>query len=63
LYTGTTLKHVNNLELILHKLGLEPFVLANAGGGGMTIIEALEQEMVKPQIRAHFEIVLLILMS
>lgn len=33
------------LELILHKLGLEPFVLANTAGGGMTIIEALEQEI------------------
>jgi predicted nucleotide-binding protein len=30
------------LELILHKLGLEPFVLANTSGGGLTIIEALE---------------------
>jgi len=45
---------VNNLELILHKLGLEPFVLANAGGGGMTIIEALEQEMVKPSDTRSF---------
>lgn len=47
------------LELILHRLGLEPFVLANTGGGGMTIIEALEQEIVKPHIRARFGIVLL----
>ena len=47
------------LELVLHRLGLEPFVLANTGGGGMTIIEALEQEIVKPQIRARFGIVLL----
>ena len=45
------------LELVLHRLGLEPFVLANTGGG-MTIIEALEQD-VKPQIRARFGIVLL----
>ena len=33
------------LELVLHKLGLEPFVLANTGGGGLTIIEALEKEI------------------
>jgi predicted nucleotide-binding protein len=47
------------LELILHRLGLEPFVLANTGGGGLTIIEALEQEIVNPHIRARFGIVLL----
>lgn len=33
------------LELVLHKLGLEPFVLANTSGGGLTIIEALEKEI------------------
>jgi predicted nucleotide-binding protein len=33
------------LELILLKLGLDPFVLANTGGGGLTIIEALEAEI------------------
>ncbi len=33
------------LELVLHKLGLDPFVLANTGGGGLTIIEALEKEI------------------
>lgn len=33
------------LELVLHKLGLDPFVLANTGGGGLTIIEALEAEI------------------
>lgn len=47
------------LELILHRLGLEPYVLANTGGGGMTIIEALEREIVEPHIRARFGIVLL----
>jgi len=47
------------LELILHRLGLEPFVLANTGGGGLTIIEALEREIVEPHIRARFGIVLL----
>ena len=30
---------------MLHKLGLDPFVLANTGGGGLTIIEALEKEI------------------
>ncbi len=29
----------------MHKLGLEPFVLANTDGGGLTIIEALEAEI------------------
>jgi predicted nucleotide-binding protein len=35
------------LELILHKLGLDHFVLANTSGGGLTIIEALEKEISK----------------
>ncbi len=34
------------LELILYKLGLKPFVLQNTGGGGLTIIEALEKQIV-----------------
>jgi len=46
------------LELILHKLGLEPFVLANSSGGGLTIIEALEQEISKDG-NSKFGIVLL----
>lgn len=46
------------LELILHKLGLEPFVLANTSGGGLTIIEALEQEIGKDG-NSKFGIVLL----
>jgi predicted nucleotide-binding protein len=32
----------DQLELPLHRLGLEPFVLMNTSGGGKTIIEALE---------------------
>jgi predicted nucleotide-binding protein len=47
------------LELILHRLGLEPFVLANTGGGGLTLIEALEQELAAPANRPHFGIVLM----
>jgi len=47
------------LELILHRLDLQPFVLANTGGGGLTIIEALERETVQPSTRARFGIVLL----
>jgi predicted nucleotide-binding protein len=46
------------LELILHKLGLEPFVLANSSGGGLTIIEALEEEIGK-EGNSKFGIVLL----
>ncbi|MBW2010139.1 MAG: nucleotide-binding protein [Deltaproteobacteria bacterium] len=47
------------LELILHKLGLDPFVLANTGGGGLTIIEALEREIGDKEGQAKFGIVLL----
>lgn len=35
----------DQLELVLMKLGLEPFILQNADGGGKTIIEALEQNI------------------
>lgn len=47
------------LELVLHKLGLEPFVLANTGGGGMTLIEALENEIGPGGDRCRFGIVLM----
>src|SRR5690606_18600059 len=35
----------DQLELILRRLGLEPFILQNEDGGGMTIVEALEQSI------------------
>jgi len=47
------------LELVLHKLGLDPFVLANTGGDGLTIIEALEREIGDGDGKARFGIVLL----
>lgn len=47
------------LELILHKLGLDPFVLQNTGGAGLTIIEALEQEIGPGAAEVKFGIVLL----
>ena len=47
------------LELILHKLGLDPFVLANTGGGGLTIIEALESKIGKNSTATSFGIVLM----
>lgn len=47
------------LELIIHKLGLDPFVLQNTGGGGLTIIEALEREIGPRTDAARFGIVLL----
>lgn len=47
------------LELVLHKLGLDPFVLANTGGGGLTIIEALEGEIGPKNTQARFGIVLM----
>ncbi|MEP2182197.1 nucleotide-binding protein, partial [Roseibium sp.] len=47
------------LELVLHKLGLDPFVLANTSGGGLTIIEALETEIGPGSQAARFGIVLM----
>ncbi len=47
------------LELVLHKLGLDPFVLANTGGAGLTIIEALEKEIGPKDTQARFGIVLM----
>jgi predicted nucleotide-binding protein len=47
------------LELVLHRLGLNPFVLANTAGGGLTIIEALEKEIGPKEGQARFGIVLL----
>ena len=47
------------LELVLHQLGLDPFVLANTEGAGLTIIEALEAEMGTGDDQAKFGIVLL----
>lgn len=37
----------DQLELILRRLGLEPFVLQVTGGGGDTLIEALERQIGK----------------
>lgn len=47
------------LELVIHKLGLDPFVLANTAGGGLTIIEALEAEIGTNNNQARFGIVLM----
>lgn len=47
------------LELVLHRLGLHPFVLGNTSGGGLTIIEALEKEILSPNKGKRFGIVLL----
>jgi predicted nucleotide-binding protein len=47
------------LELVVHKLGLDPFVLQNTGGSGLTIIEALESEIGPRNGAAKFGIVLL----
>lgn len=47
------------LELIVHKLGLDPYVLQNTAGGGLTIIEALESEIGPRAGAAKFGIVLL----
>lgn len=48
------------LELILHKLGLpDHFILQNTGGTGLTIIEELEREIGQGQRETRFGIVLL----
>lgn len=46
------------LELVLHRLGLRPFVLQNTDGGGLTIIEQLEA-MIGKKAASSFGIVLL----
>ncbi|MBZ9755069.1 nucleotide-binding protein [Mesorhizobium sp. ESP6-5] len=46
------------LELVLHRLGLRPYVLQNTDGGGLTIIEKLEQ-MIGKNAASSFGIVLL----
>lgn len=46
----------DQLELVLHRLGLDPFILQNNDGGGKTIIEALEKNIYQ---EAAFGIVLL----
>lgn len=45
------------LELILRRLGLEPFILQVTGGGGDTLIEALER-MIGKTAQSSFGIVL-----
>lgn len=48
----------DQLRLALHDLGLEPYVLQNNDGGGMTIIENLEK-MIGKNAKSSFGIVLL----
>jgi predicted nucleotide-binding protein len=47
----------DQLDLILRKLGLEPFILQGTGGGGDTLIEALER-MIGKTAQSAFGIVL-----
>jgi predicted nucleotide-binding protein len=47
------------LELVLHKLGIDHFILANSGGGGLTIIEALEAKIGHNANATSFGIVLM----
>ena len=47
------------LELVLHKLGIDHFILANSGGGGLTIIEALEANIGQNSTATSFGIVLM----
>lgn len=50
---------VEQIELILHKLGLDPFVLMNSSGDGLTIIEALEKYINPGKDSCSFGIVIL----
>ncbi|SDE52642.1 TIR domain-containing protein [Desulfuromonas thiophila] len=47
------------LELVLHKLGIDHFVLQNSGGGGLTIIESLEAKIGQNSTATSFGIVLM----
>jgi predicted nucleotide-binding protein len=47
----------DQLELVLRRLGLEPYILQVTGGGGDTLIEALER-MIGKSARSAFGIVL-----
>lgn len=53
---GHDTQALEQLELILRRLGLDPFILQNNDGGGNTIIEALEQQI---YAEAAFGIVLM----
>ncbi|EJF78461.1 hypothetical protein MCO_00645 [Bartonella sp. DB5-6] len=50
---------LEQLELTLRRLGLEPYILQNTSGNGLTIIEALEKEICNPTRSTKFGIVLL----
>lgn len=50
---------LEQLELILRRLDLEPFILKNTGGNGLTLIEALEKEICETTRSTKFGIVLL----
>ena len=53
---GHDTQALEQLELILRRLGLDPYILQNNDGGGNTIIEALEQQIYQ---EAAFGIVLM----
>ena len=50
---------LEQLELVLHRLGLDPFVLKNTSGQGLTLIEALERKINSSMTGNRFGIVLL----
>ncbi|EJF89733.1 hypothetical protein ME1_00503 [Bartonella vinsonii subsp. arupensis OK-94-513] len=50
---------LEQLELILRRLNLEPYILQNTSGNGSTIIEALEKEINTQKSSIKFGIVLL----
>jgi predicted nucleotide-binding protein len=54
---GRDIDSRDQLELVLRRLGLAPFVLQVTGGGGDTLIEALER-MIGKSAQSAFGIVL-----
>jgi predicted nucleotide-binding protein len=54
---GRDVEARDQLELVLRRLGLEPYVLQVTGGGGDTLIEALEK-MIGKSAQSAFGIVL-----
>jgi len=43
----------DQLELVLRRLQLDPYILQNQDGGGKTLIEALEQKIYKEYIKTN----------
>jgi predicted nucleotide-binding protein len=56
---GHDLSSRDQIEAFLHKLGIQPRILAKSNGKGLTLIEALEAHIIDDGTAADFGIVLL----